>query len=335
MVRYSIKDIARLSNTSISTVSRTINGSGYVSAEKRQRIQKVIDEIGFRPNAAAQSLVRHKSGTIGLCIPFLDNPLVSELMMGVESRTREHGLDVFLCHTKEDEEIERKSLERLIDRQVEGIIIAPVNCKSSNLQTVISNNIPVVCTIRRSDDLDVPSVLVDDVRCARRCMQFLLDRGHRRIAVIKGSNIVSSAYSRWQAVQEVLMEYGLFLPPDYVWQGNLSLNSCYEVARTILSLENRPTAIFCTHYWATASVVRVANEMGISIPNELSLISFESFENWSTYMPVQTTANDYPGFELGRTATDMLSNLIAGEENAQKHVLLDMEFVDRGSVRAL
>lgn len=333
----SIKDIAKRSGYSVSTVSRVINESGYVSEAARKRILDVIEALDYRPNSIARSMVTKQSKIIGLLIPHINSPFFAGLAVTVEEEAKSLGYNVLLCHTNEDTKIEKDYLKVLMERRVDGIIATPVG-KSFKHYKNASKEIPIVFVGRIAENLNINSIEVDNIGGSRKVIEHLLQLNHRKIGVINGPMFLSTGKKRWEGVKQALNENKIEIPSEYIEEGDFTIKGGYRCAMKLLNTVERPTAIFSANHLTALGVLKAVREMGLSIPGDVALASFDGFEDSEIDLIIEPkiTANIHPTSDMARTAVNLVhqgvTNKMKGvfSKNAV-HTSITMEFVERES----
>ncbi|WP_102348849.1 LacI family DNA-binding transcriptional regulator [Bacillus sp. Marseille-P3661] len=333
----SIKDIAQKSGVSVTTVSRVIRNNGYVSEETKKKVLQAIEELDYQPSGIARSLVTKQSNIIGLLIPHIDSPFFSGFSIGVEKVARELGYNVLLCHTQEDTQMEEDSLRVLLERRVDGIIVTPVGKTFKHFKKIVEN-VPCVLAGRTYEGLNVSNVEVDNVQGSRRVMNHLIELGHRKIGIINGSLFLSTGKKRWEGVQQALIENQIELPSEYIKEGEFTIRSGYAMAKELISMDDRPTAIFAANHMTALGVMRALADLKLKIPQDVALASFEGFEDSEFDFIIQPkiTANIHPTAELAQHAVEILHKQITNKLNGMSSssatdLVIKMKFQERES----
>lgn len=328
----SIKDVAREAGVSVTTVSRVINNKGYVGLDTRKVIEDAIAKLGYHPNVVARSLVRSHTKTIGVCVPFLNTPFFASLMDGIESEAEKYSYDLFICHTKEDIETEKKSLQRLADRQVDGIILIPVATDAKDID-VILGTIPTVITMRKpKTKKSYSTVYVNEYQGTAQILNKLIEKGHRKIGFIRGVQKYSTMKERWKAIEDCCRENNISLDETYIETSSLTFVSGRDAAKRLFDKNLDITAIFCAHYWGCAGVINETFARGIQVPQDISIASFEAFDDWDIAVPQQITANVYPAFEMGQSVFATLLKQMEGARANREHLILDLSMNQADSI---
>lgn len=334
-MRISMNDVAKAANVSQSAVSRVLNGSGYVSEDKRERILAAIRDMGYRPNALARSLVKSKSHTIGLCVPYLNTPFISSLMEGVEEESEKYGYDVFMCHTKEDPEVEEKAISRMLDRQVDGMIIVPVLGDKHCIKDII-NIVPTMVLLRKPEGVDRNLIYSADYQAARQSFSLLLDRGHTNIGILTGPPVVSTINERLKGVMDLLKERGVKIDPSLIVRAPFDYQKCHKAVQKIFSSKKKVTALYPFHYWALAAVQRTIFEKRLRVPEDISVSAFESFEDWNFMQLMKVATNIFPARQMGGAAVAKVHDLIVNRELfLEENIIIKQDFYPFDSVKDL
>jgi len=328
-----IRDVAKAAEVGLATVSRVLNNSGYVKPETRERVLHAAEQLGFVPNMVARSLVRKTTSTIGLVIPDITNPFFPAVTRGVEDAASEAGFTVFLCNTDNDPAMEAQDVRKLRERMVDGIIFVGTTDRRELVESLLAENVPVVVTDRLVADLEVDSVLVDNVAGAKAACRHLLDLGHTRIAHAAGHRQTRTGQERFTGYSQALLDAGFPADDSLVAWGDFTTESGYRVAQVLLGRTPHPTAIFAGNDMMAFGVLRAAQEAGISVPDDLSVIGFDDIQMAGLFRPGLTTVRQ-PAYDMGRVAMSLLQERMAGtSSNGSRHHLFQPELVVRGTTR--
>lgn len=312
-----IKDVAERAGVSLMTVSRVLNNKGVVKPTTRDKVQLAIHELKYRPNISARRLAGGKSLFVGL---LYENPSPAYLSKVIEGsldacRSNRHHLVLqdFRLHAPYDKPDEM--VQALKSAGLDGVVVTPP----------LSNNIPLMDAIEASglvlvqiapDDIDSegPHVAMDDVAAARDMLQFIVSKGHQRIAFIKGPETHPSSHHRFAGFVQGMQENGLTIRPDYIHDGDFRYRSGLDAGRTLLSLKEPPTAIFATNDDMAAGVVTSAHMLGLSVPADISVTGFDDTEIATNMWPELTTVRQ-PIAEMASRAVNLLAGVIQGNED--------------------
>ena len=340
-----LKHIAEFSGFSIATVSRYLNNSGLVSKEAAKAVDAAIQELGYKPNYIAQSLVMQKTNVIGVLVPSLSLSFLASYVDGLEKTAAELGYTIILCNSHENAKIEEKSLHLLHTRRVDGIIAIPVS-QDAEIYREIAADVPVILTLRKIEGLDVSSIMIDDSGGAYKVVEHLIEKGHRNIAFINGPKNLSTGKLRWDGAKQAMMDAGIEVISEQIAFCSFTVDAAYEATREILSAENRPTAIFTANQILCIGVMKAISEKNLCIPEDISIVSFDGFEDFygESLVKPGITANFNPVFNLGELAAELVVEEIKiFSRKAQnkvnysttRHLSVTLEFRERDSVRRL
>ncbi len=326
-----ISDVARMAGVSTMTVSRVINNSGYISQATRERVERAIEQLGYVPNALARGLRFKQTKTIALILTDITNPFFTTLARGVEDAASEQGFSVIFCNTDEDEGDESEYLNMLLQKQVDGILLVPARCSSESISMLQSRSVPVVVLDRRVSGVQVDSVRGDSEEGAYRLVQHLLEMGHRRIAVLTGPRSVTTATDRVVGYRRAMVEAGLEVDESMVLHDAFSQEAGYRMAQLALGIASRPTALFAGNNFIAAGAFRALHEAGLRVPEDISLVAFDDLQLPLAMDPFLTVAAQ-PAYEMGRRATELLLDRLAGDAPAEgREIVLPVTVVVRRS----
>lgn len=293
-----------------------MNDTGYpVKPETKQRVLDAVRELGFRPNDLARGLLLKKSRTIGLIIPDISNPYYSELSFGVEATASERGYTVIFCNTSRQAEKLEQYVDVLLQKRADGIVIAGGGTDFAPVSQALSDFDIEVAVIGRHN-LPFPSVQIDNVRAAHEVVSHLVELGHERIAFISGPLSLTSVQDRLAGYRSGLQEHGIHPDDRLVREGNFQAESGYSAALSLLQASVSPTAIFAANDRMAIGVMSAAFDLGIDIPDELSIVGFDDVSLASYVRPTLTTVA-VPGYEIGASAMGLLLKMLGGEECPQ------------------
>jgi LacI family transcriptional regulator len=331
-VNVTIKDVAQRSGVSSMTVSRVINGSERVSPETRQRVEGAIAELGYVPSRLARGLIRQKTGTLAMIVPDVANPFFTLIVRGAEDVARRAGYRMILCDTRADLAIEREVIEEMIAHRVEGIAIAPVSNRSKgHLERLQRFGVQFVLIDRTIPGVESDVVIGDSAGGARRLVEHLISRGHRRIGFITESDDVSTARDRRQGYEQALEAAGLLIDPALTVGSTVDPPGGFDGMRRLLELEDPPTAVFTVNNLVAVGAIEAIRASGLEVPDDIALVCFDDIEYASRLYPFLTVMAQ-PAETLGMLGTQLLLERIEGRGPEQPRVVvLPAQFVVRRS----
>ncbi|WP_445490790.1 LacI family DNA-binding transcriptional regulator [Niallia sp. 03133] len=330
-----IKDVAKQAGVSIATVSRVLNGSKPVSLKVKEKVLQVVEETGFNPNQVARSLIMKKSSLIGVLIPDIKNAFFSLFVSGVEEASYKAEYTTLLCNTNGELETELHYLNILREKYVDGVIILSSTPEKKKKQREFFNkhNIPVVFASHHEKEEDHFSyVNIDEEKAFYDGTKFLIDLGHRDIAMLGGTlSYYDSGIIRYQGYIKALEDHHITMNKKWVMDGGYDIASGYKRGKILFSQENRPTAVCCASDMIAIGAIRAAEECGLSVPEDVSIMGFDDIPIAEAYRPSLTTIRQ-PIVELGIEAANMLFEQMKEKDGPAERVrILPHEIVVRES----
>jgi LacI family transcriptional regulator len=328
--RVTMADVAREAGVSLMTVSRAINGKEGISHSTRDRIQDIIDRLGYRPSDIARSLVTDRTGTIGLVVIDNTNPFFSEFARGVEHEAYAQGYNVFLCNTDEDIEREQAILHSLEEKRVDGIILCSPRLDESPLRSALKRHAAVVIINRRLAEPRLGMILVDDERGGRIMTEHLLSRGHRAIGYLSGPSRSFSGQLRAAGYRAALCAAGI--QPNPAWERDCLpvVESGREAALDLLTRQPELTALFCYNDLSAVGALQACADLGRRVPADVAIAGFDDVPLAAWVTPPLTTCH-VPMCDLGSRAMRLLLEHIQGCRSTCEDILIEPELIIRDS----
>ena len=312
----SIADIAHIAGVSHTTVSRALRGSTLISADTRERIQQLAHEMGYTPNAIAQSLQTRRTSTIGLVVTSIADPFLNDVVKGVEEVARAASFSVILSATHNDPDQEMGVIETFHRRRVDGILVASSRITSEYKKRLDHIRVPTVLINSQADAQDelLHWVTVDDCIGAQFAVEHLLQLGHRSIGYLGISSRPRSNRQRFQGYQNALTAAGTAYRDTWVLitpgiEASHEEDVAVGQASLLYFLEREVTAVFCYNDMTAIGLLMACREQGIAVPEELSIVGFDDIKMASYVAPPLTTIHQ-PKVELGRLATQVMLDLL-------------------------
>ena len=324
-VRVKMSDVAARAGVSVATVSKVVNGRYGVAKETIDLVNAVIDELGYVGNLSASSLRSHRTNVLGILVASFE-PYSAELIKGcaISTRTTEYEL---LAHAGgETQGWERRSIARMGGTLIDGAVVVTPTVMDPN------NVVPVVAIDPHYGPNYVPTIDADSYGGAVSAIEHLLGLGHRRIAFIGGREELDSSREREKGFRDAMAAAGVEVDESIVTESRYDPDIATQKARELLEREDRPTAIFCANDVTAMRATRVAHDLGLEVPGDVSIIGFDDIPEASLNNPPLTTVRQPLG-EMGREAMAMLLDLLAGRDREQ-HLRMRTELVVRSSTGA-
>ncbi|WP_206541915.1 ribose operon transcriptional repressor RbsR [Winslowiella iniecta] len=327
-----MKDVARLAGVSTSTVSHVINNNRFVSDAVREKIDAAIRQLNYAPSALARSLKLNQTRTIGMLLTASSNPFYAEVVRGVENSCYERGYSLVLCNTAGDEERMNRSLETLLQKRVDGLLIM---CTESHLPSAeILNRYPTIPSVMMdwapfegsSDIIQDNSLLGGEM-----ATDYLISRGYTRIACIVGPLDKTPARLRLEGYKRAMAAAGLPVLPGYIVDSDFEFQGGYNAMNQLLTLSEVPQAVFTSNDAMAVGVYHALYQAGLSVPQDVAVIGYDDIELARYLTPPLTTIHQ-PKDELGELAIDTLIHRLADPGASQQTLVLTPELVERASV---
>ncbi|WP_133470344.1 LacI family DNA-binding transcriptional regulator [Paraglaciecola marina] len=332
MAALGIKDIAALANVSPATVSRVFSAPEMVSKKTLEKVQKVIDESGYRPNRIGASLRTRKSGNIVAIIPDITNPVNAGIIRAIEQKAHTAGYSVLLGDTQGLHEREQHYADLVTHGQADGVLLF---CSSIPFKTDPTLNLaqqlpPMVNGNEKIDSDEVVQVAVDNVAAAKRAVKHLIDLGHKYIAAVTGPDDIASSNERLEGYRSALEDANIPLDSGLCIQGEYDVESGMKCAGQLLLLRQRPTAIFCFSDDMAIGVMKFVQKQGFSVPEDISVMGFDDINYAQLVSPALTTVHQ-PLEEIGGLCIELLLKQLKGEYVEPGRRFLPFELKVRGS----
>lgn len=305
-----IRDIKEYTGLSLATISKYLNG-GNVLPENRVKIEKAIEELHYQVNELARGLVTNKTKTVGILVFSISSPFSGMILHHVGAALRKKGYGMLIVDSCDDEEIEKKNVKYLISKKVDGIIVLPVASKGNFLKPVTNAGIPVVLLDRALADVQYDCVRIDNRKSTYNAMQELIQRNHKKIAVI-ASEREYTGRERFNGFMEAMQDAGLEVPMEYQVRGTHSITSGYNGMKKLLTLKDRPTAVFMSNYEITLGAMLAISESGYKSPDDFSLLGFDDQLFFHVMQP-QMYMVEQPMQAMGEKAVELLLRRIETE----------------------
>jgi LacI family transcriptional regulator len=331
-----LRDVAEAAGVHAATASRALNPAtrGLVNADTARRVIKVAEQLGYRPNPIARGLKTAKSGTVGIVIPDLMNPLFPPIVRGIEEVLESAGYSGLIVNTDNDPGREQWQIELLRSRQVEGLIVATARVDHPMMEQLHREGVVMVMVNRRPEGVDVPSITPDDAAGVELAVRHLADLGHTRIAHVAGPQTTSTGVGRARAFRAAVRDLGLDDDPRLVTTtDSWSEDAGAEGLRRLLDSGAEFTAIFAGNDLIALGCYDVFRERGIDCPAEMSVVGFNDMPFLDKLRPPLTTIA-IPHQQIGAEAARLLLDAIADQTRPSRSVMLPPSLVVRESTAA-
>lgn len=317
--------MAKAAGVSVATVSRVLNETGYVHEDTKKAVNEAIKQLNYSPNEVARSLFKRKSRLIGLLLPDITNPFFPLLARGVEDEMQLHDFRLIFGNTDEDGEKEKDYIQTFQQNNVIGMISMTNNLSKTTYQDLA---LPVVFLDRTSSSL--PSVYADGKEGGRLAAREIINRGSKRITLIKGPAHLQTAQDRFLGALEVLSSSDINF---YVMStSSFSFNDAEKWAKDLFEKYGDTDGIIASNDIVATAVLHEALRRGKSIPSDLQIIGFDDIPHSSLLFPPLSTIRQ-PAYEMGREAAKLLINMINNKKVHEKNIQLPVSFIERSTTR--
>lgn len=339
MKKITIKDIAKEANVSIATVSNVINNkSKGVSKETREKILNLVERYDYKPNAVARGLVKRRTNTIGLVIPDIRNPFYPMMAKGVEEVALENGYSIFLCDGSNSSEREAQYFRILQENLVSGVIYNNFNdMAGKTLDIMKKSDIPVVFIDNYVDMKGFKCLLIDNKKAMFELVNYCISMGHRRIVFAGGTMDSYTADERYKGYLQALEENMIPVDSNMIMTASYRAEDGYAMTEELLDRGTDFTAIICHNDYVALGVIQKLQEVGLRIPEDISVTGFDNIDLTRIMTPKLTTIN-YPVYELAKKAVKHLidginKGKVVDDENRIE--IMEHQLVIRDSVKRL
>lgn len=306
-------DVARRAGVSAATVSYVVNnGPRPVATETRQRILQAIKELGYQPNAIAQSLRRQRTFVFGLVVPDSSNPYFADLADKIEVASFAAGYNVILCNARQSEDRELAYARVLAERQVDGVIFIACGVNLHAPRYLVGRGVPIVLIDRQLPNTGATSMMVDGYAAGKMAVQHLLAQGYRTIACIAGPEHSRTNNLRLAGCRAALEEAGLQLPDTLLHYGDYGYRSGFDHALTLLKQAPRPIGLFCCNDRMAIGAIRAAKVLGFHVPHDVGIVGFDDIPEAEYVDPALSTIRQ-PRNEVAEKAVELLVGLASGQ----------------------
>ena len=315
--RASLADLARTLGLSASTVSRALADHKDVATRTKVRVRQLADELGYQPNQLAAALRRGRTNTLGVLVPHIQGHFFPLVIHGITTEAARLGFNVMVCQSSEDAAQERRSLDLLLNTQVEGILVSVANTTHdpAPFEEVRRQGVPLVFFDRVIESFGAEgssAVSIDDYQGAYQAVAHLAAQGCRRIAHFTGHPTLAINRHRLEGYHAALRDAGLVPDPALVLTIELGQAGGAAAMRQLLAAPERPDAVFAATDRAAVGALQVLKEAGLRVPHDVALVGFSN-EVFTTLTEPTLTSVDQCGEEMGRTAVQLLHRLLEGQ----------------------
>ncbi|EHC9866085.1 substrate-binding domain-containing protein [Vibrio alginolyticus] len=331
-----MKDIAKLAGVSTSTVSHVINKTRFVSEEISERVNNAAKELNYyAPSALARSLKVNRTKTIGMLVTTSTNPFFGEVVKGVERSCYQKGYSLILCNTEGDNERMRQSINTLLQKRVDGLILMCSSLEGERIDVFERYpDIPVVVMDWGPMLFTSDKIQDNSLRGGYLAAKYLIDCGHTEIGCITGPLIKHQAQMRYEGYKRAMNEAGLEFNANWIIESDFECEGGYQAFKKMAQRGALPSSIFVSNDMMAMGVINAANELDIKVPDDLSIIGYDDIHIAKFMSPSLTTIHQ-PKYRLGQAAVETLVRRLDDKSTEAQVVQLEPTLVERKSVKRL
>lgn len=334
-MNVNIYDVAKKAGVSVVTVSRVLNNSPNVRENNRQKVMDAIKELDYKPNAAARSLAKGRTGMIGLVIPTIDDPFMSRVMLSVERALKERGMFLVISFALDDVDFGDSNCVKLFrEDRVDGILIMSPIKDEGYIMELKKRDFPFVLLDQHHTDLQVPSVMVDNFYGGYQAAMSLIKSGARRIAHICGPELYESSAERLNGYKKALEDSGIETDETLITRGNFTVEGGFREAVKWFEKGIIPDAIFAADDNTAFGVLDAARKFKLKVPRDISVIGYDDHPFASSLHPGLSTVRQ-PAEEMGKNGVDMLVDVIKGRIRRAVTITIKPQVVLRDTTKAV
>lgn len=332
-MRVTIHDVAAAAGVSINTVSRVLNDRPDVGPETRARVQRVIADLGYRPNRLARSLIQRSSRTIGLVVTDCTNPNTARQIRVVQQTMAAANYGVMIVDTQEDGAQQQDAIHRLEENVVDGIILTPAAAHGASLAD-LARRLPLVLLNREVlEPVSADVVLNDNAGGAHLAASHLIARGHTRIAYVTARRDVSTVRERLRGYAHALAAAGIPSDDRLIARAEITVEDAAAATADLLRLDPRPTAILAYNDFMAVGVLSALQASGLAVPGDVAIVGYDDIV-YAPYLQVPLTTVAQQTHEMGRAAAAILLDRLGGDESPPQRLVLAPTLVVRASTGA-
>ncbi|MFC6455234.1 LacI family DNA-binding transcriptional regulator [Paenibacillus vulneris] len=330
-----IVDVAAKAGVSPATVSRVLNNNNNVTSKTKDRVMKVIHELGYQPNAAAKNLRSQKTMAIGVIVPEINNSYYAEVIKGIENQAYAMKYKVIICDTSNNKEKELEFINLLMNKTVDCMILVTPMMSDEEICHWADMDYSIGIVGRYIHHDKVPCVHTDNVKFSKEVVNHLVEQGHREIAFLSGYADAIDSYERLEGYLKGLREHHIPFRPEWIENGNFNKQGGYEALKRLIEKKVSFTAIYAANDEMALGVYQACGELGIKIPEQLAVIGVDN-NRISRYITPQLSTVNQPKMKMGGAIVErLIHQLENGEVTDNRVIILESQLIVRDSSRSL
>nr|WP_086938748.1 HTH-type transcriptional repressor PurR [Thaumasiovibrio occultus] len=330
-----IKDVARMAGVSTTTVSHVINKTRFVAEATTKKVWEAIDDLNYAPSAVARSLKCNSTRTIGMLVTKSTNPFFAEVVHGVEEHCYKSGYTLILCNTEGDLTKQRDYLRMLAEKRVDGLLVMCSDL-DDQLQALLERQkeLPMVIMDWGTESLQTDKIRDNAEKGAYMATRHFIENGHQKIGCVTGQKHKTTCIERMKGFGQAMAEANLSVNDNWIIEGDFEGETGVNAAKQFISMNERPTAIFCFNDIMAMALISTFEQSGIRVPDDVSIIGYDNIDLSPYFTPPLTTIHQ-PKHRLGKKAVELLLARIKDKEAQQQLFIMEPELVCRKSVKNL
>lgn len=333
--KITLKDIAKEAGVGLGTASRVLNKNPSVKEASRKAVLEAMKKLNYKPNAIARSLKTKSTRTIGVMIPDISSPFYPEVVRGIEDVSNLYNYNIIVCNTDMNQDRVNSSIEVFWEKKVDGIVLISNFISEQVAQNLKELEVPVVSICTKDPKGYFFSVTIDNKQAAFEAVDYLCDLGHKKVAFILGKTDGRGSWEdRMQGYKDALEKNSIAYDENLVIRTGTRYTAGYDAMKVLLSLEEKPTALFAGTDLMAMGAAKACAENGVDVPGDISIVGFDGIEHTEYYYPSISTVR-VQRYDMGAIGMRMLTKLLNNEQIEQKEFITETELVKRGSSRPL
>ncbi len=334
MRRASLKDVATHAGVGLGTASRVINGNGNVKPVTKEKVLKAIRELNYHPNNIARSLKTNATRSLGVLLTDLKNGFDTEIIRGIETEAGKTDYSLFLTNTNKERSKMISCIKNFVEKNVDGIIIIGGEITEEFYTDIKQFHIPLItisCESNIKPEGQYMSITIDNEKAAYEVVEYLIQKGHTKIAMISGEkDEMNAGIPRIKGYQRALENYKIAFRKEYLIEGNYTFLSGYEKGKQILTLAEKPTAIFAASDAMAIGAEKALLEAGVRIPDEIAIFGFDGLD-FAEYVHPSLSTVVQPRYDMGVLAMRRMLEFFTQKEKKEPKIIMKHQLVVRES----
>ena len=333
--KTTIYDIAKKLNITAATVSRALNNNPKISKKTKELVFKTASGMNYEQNKLAQALKSGKSFNVGVIVPRIDSNFFSSVIRGIEEELYPEGYHVIICQTHDQQELEIKNINSLLNAQVDGILMSISNAKletNAVFNNLVKKNVPLIFFDRKKDIKNVSSITIDDFKGGYEATSHLIHQGCKRIAHLSNNRNLEIFKNRYLGYKQALLDNNIPFDESLVVETFSKVIEGREKTKLLLQMDNPPDAIFSSSDFSALGAIEEIKENGLRIPEDICVVGFSN-EPFTKFMELSISSIDQSPMEMGKIAARMFLEEVASEVKVklEKHIVLTPTLIARKS----